>query len=42
MFSRKKMAAHPVTWSSDIKSNIANELLDPKNPNEDIHLDCLC
>ena len=25
------MAAYPVIWSSDIKSNIINELLDPEN-----------
>ena len=25
------MAAYPVTWASDIKSNVTNELPDPKN-----------
>ena len=25
------MAAYSVTWSSDIKSNVTNELPDPKN-----------
>ena len=25
------MAAYPVTWSSEMKSNITNELPDPEN-----------
>ena len=36
------MAAYQVTWSSDFKSNVTNELLNPENPHEDICLDCLC
>ena len=31
MFSRQKIGAYPVAWSSDIKSNIANGLPDPEN-----------
>ena len=42
MLSHYKMAANPVTWSSDIKSNITNELPEPKNLYGDIYLDCLC
>ena len=32
----------PVMWSSDIKSNITNELSDPENLYSDIYLDFLC
>ena len=35
------MAAYPLTRSSDIKSNIPNELPDPENLVEDIYLDFL-
>ena len=38
MFARQKMAAYPVMWSSDIKSNVTNEL---ENLVEDKYLDCL-
>ena len=33
------MAPNPVTWSSDIKSNITNRLSDPENSFSDIYLD---
>ena len=32
------MAAYPVTWSSDIKSNITNRLPDPENPLSDVYI----
>ena len=42
MLCRQKMAAYSVTWWSDIKSIITNELPDPENRYGDIYLDCLC
>ena len=31
MFSRPKMVAYPVTWSSESKIDVFNKLLDPDN-----------
>ena len=31
MLSRQKIAVYPALWSSDIKSNITNEIPDPEN-----------
>ena len=42
MFSYQKMAAYLVTWSSDIKSDIINELPHHENLYDEIYLNCVC
>ena len=36
MFSRQKMAAYFVKYSSNIKSNVTHSLLDPENRKDDM------
>ena len=40
MFFARKMAAYPVTWSSDIKFDVTYGLLGLENCINDIYLDC--